>query len=252
MSAAEVVCIVLGATAAAGGLAWLTRQYLHMDTLRQHHEVGSAVFLQLGVVFATLLAFMFNEIWGEYNTTAGAISAECSYLKGAAIIASTLPPPAREQMEGAVMSYVAQVIEQEWRAMAAGRASPEAADAFARLVQTAARVPPEGPVRTGILTQVMNANQQRDARLAQVTLGLPMVLWVLLGTFASILMGCVLCFAIEGIISQVIFTSAFATAISFALVTVALLDYPFEGALRLSPDVFITTAHDVAALRSGE
>jgi uncharacterized protein YjbI with pentapeptide repeats len=34
---------------------------------RRYHEVGNAVFLQLGVIFAVLLALAFNNFWSDYD-----------------------------------------------------------------------------------------------------------------------------------------------------------------------------------------
>jgi hypothetical protein len=64
-------------------------------TLRRYHEVGYAVFLQLGVIFAVLLAFVFNNVWSDYNVAAQAIDSECPSLHGIAILSDRLPSPAR-------------------------------------------------------------------------------------------------------------------------------------------------------------
>jgi hypothetical protein len=45
--------------------------------------------MQLGVVFAVLLAFVFNEVRSEYNESAQAIVLEISAMHGAAVIAAT-------------------------------------------------------------------------------------------------------------------------------------------------------------------
>jgi len=49
-------------------------------------------FLQLGVVFAVLLAFVFSEAWGEYNEAAQAVDLEVSAMHGVAMISATLGP----------------------------------------------------------------------------------------------------------------------------------------------------------------
>src|SRR4029077_19234369 len=49
-----------------------------LNDSEHYHEVGYAVFLQLGVIFAVLLAFVFNGVWSDYNTASRAIDSECA------------------------------------------------------------------------------------------------------------------------------------------------------------------------------
>ena len=93
MSYVAFILIVLACAAAATGFSYAVHRLVHVDTRRRHQEVGSAVFLQLGVLFAVLLAFIFSGAWGEYGEAQDAIDLECGALHGVAMIASTLPPP---------------------------------------------------------------------------------------------------------------------------------------------------------------
>ena len=43
----------------------LLHRIVHRDRFRRYHEVGYAVFLQLGVIFAVLLAFVFAADPGQ-------------------------------------------------------------------------------------------------------------------------------------------------------------------------------------------
>ena len=136
-----VAVVVLGSGVIAGALAWLTRRYVQIDVLRRHHEVGSAVFLQLGVVFAVLLAFVFSEVWTEYNQAAGAIDRECGALNGVAMLNVALPEPARQPMKAALAGYIGQVLTEEFPSMMRRQASAAAEAAFQTLWVTAAGVP---------------------------------------------------------------------------------------------------------------
>ena len=70
MSYTELVGLVLGAGLVAAVTCALLHRIVHRDTFRRYHEVGYAVFLQLGVIFAVLLAFVFNNVWSDYNVAA--------------------------------------------------------------------------------------------------------------------------------------------------------------------------------------
>ena len=247
-----VAIIVIGTGIVAGGLAWLTRRWVHIDVLRRHHEIGSAVFLQIGVMFAVLLAFVFSEVWGEYNTAAGAIEQECSALNGVALLSAALPAQPRERMKALLGAYTASVIGQEFRLMASRQESGEAKVAFHTLWLGAAAVQPEHgqeAMQNSILTLLSQAHENRNIRLYQMDRGLPALIWLLLLSLAVVLVGFLLFFGVEYIGSQMLFTAVFAASLAFILVLVALLDFPFEGVLSLKSSSFEGTAQNVAALR---
>jgi hypothetical protein len=248
----ELAAVVLGAGGLAGLLAWLARRLVHIDVLRRHHEIGNAVFQQLGVVFAVLLAFVFSEVWGEYNSAASAIDRDCDALNGMVILSTALPPASRRQMKNLIEVYARDVIATEFPAMLERHASPAAEDAFQALWIGAARLPAEQAddrtIREGILSLVASAHQHRDQRLFEMTRGLPGLIWLLLSFFVVVLVGFLLFFGVEYIASQMVFTGAFAACLAFVLIVVHLLDYPFEGVLRLTPIGFEVTVSRVAAL----
>jgi hypothetical protein len=251
---ADVAVTVLGTGVIAGFMAWLTRCVVRIEVLRRHHEIGSAVFLQLGVIFAVLLAFVFSEVWNEYNLAANAIDQECGHLSGAAILSKELPEPMRHPLEISIRQYVTDVITTEWPTMLEERASPVASRSFQKLWAQAASLDVHETNTVAIRDQILNllsqAHQNRSTRLFEMGLSVPNVLWVLLIGFAVVLVAFLFCFGIENIVSQVIFTALFAAGVAFVLVMVHLLDFPFEGALRLPPTTFQTTLQEIDAMSS--
>ena len=69
MSYTELGGLALGTGLVAAFTCALLHRIVHRDRFRRYHEVGYAVFLQLGVIFAVLLAFVFNGVWSDYNIT---------------------------------------------------------------------------------------------------------------------------------------------------------------------------------------
>jgi hypothetical protein len=59
--------LVLGAGLAAAFTCVLRTSSFTGTRFRRYHEVGNAVFLQLGVIFAVLLALAFNNFWSDYD-----------------------------------------------------------------------------------------------------------------------------------------------------------------------------------------
>ncbi|MEJ0017119.1 MAG: DUF4239 domain-containing protein [Acetobacteraceae bacterium] len=250
-----VIALVLATGLIGAGLAWVTRRYVHLDVLRRHHEVGSAVFLQLGVLFAVLLAFVFNEVWSEYNSAADAIEQECGALNGVAMLSAALPAASRQQVQSLLAAYTDDVITREFPAMVHRRADIHSEVAFQSLWLGVAALPgvreQDTVLRGAMLSLVERAHQNRDLRLFQMSTGLPGLIWLLLLSFVVVLVAFLLFFAVEYIVSQMIFTGAFAACLVFILLVVKLLDFPFEGVLRLAPTDFQETAQKIATLPGG-
>src|SRR6516165_7243235 len=140
MSYAEALLVILFTAIAAVVATNFVRRALGLDDRRQHHEVGNAVYLQIGVVFAVLLAYVFNEVWGEYNAAAQAINGECGALHEAAMLAHDLPDGQGQRVEQAILNYAEVVINVEWPALEQRKTSPEAVNAFAAIVESAGRL----------------------------------------------------------------------------------------------------------------
>jgi hypothetical protein len=120
MSYAELGGLVLGTGILAAFICALLHRIVHRDTFRRYHEVGYAVFLQLGVIFAVLLAFVFNNVWSNYNVASQAIDSECGSLHGIAILSDRLPSPARDAILDDLHAYLANVLDREWSNICSG------------------------------------------------------------------------------------------------------------------------------------
>jgi hypothetical protein len=216
--------------------------------LRRYHDIGYAVFLQLGVIFAVLLAFVFNNVWSGYNVASQAIDAECASLHGIAILSDRLPSPARTAILDDLHSYLVTVLDREWPDMQRPNKGQDASAKFQLLWQTVETVkmdPADSQIRGQLLSLLAAAHQSRETRLFQMTLSVPGLIWSLLIIFASGLIGCMLVFAAEASISKAVLVGVFAPFLTLALLTVRVLDFPFESALQLSSHDFNETVEKV-------
>ena len=244
------------ATAAGGGTAIYANRLIAMEHRRTHQEVGSIVFLQLGVVFAVLLAFVFDETWSQYNQAAQSVDLETGALHGAAMIASTLPPDERRTLLDDEIAYVASIVGPEWRIMRTHRREDVATDdLLVTLVRDAAIVARdahgEGAGPGEILALLAAAHSEREQRIYQVRSGVPGALWLVLIVFAVVLVGFVALAGLAWRLVTVTFTAMFAAAITSILVIARLLDYPFEGALAISPSDFTDLLGKLRLLLAG-
>lgn len=253
MNYASAVAIILAATILSVIITALIQRHVPATFRRRHHDVGSVVFLQLGVVFAVLLAFVFSEAWEEYNAAAQAIDLEVGAIHGAAMIAATLPrEPAKTILE-AEQAYLRSVIEHEWMIMAQQRRESRTTDdRLEALVEEAANLPPgadrDDDKKSEILSLLSKAHEERETRIFQSTNGIPVPLWDVLIGITCILSLFVAFSAIEHKGMSIALSACFVGSIVSILVIARLLDYPFEGALALRPTDFMAVAGKVDGL----
>ena len=252
MSYAEALIVVVLIAIAAVLATSLVRRALGLDVRRRQHEVGNPVYLQIGVVFAVLLAFVFNEVWVEYNAAAQAINGECGALHGAAMLAHDLPDGQGQGVVQAIRNYAEVVISVEWPALKQRKESPKAVDAFVAIVQAAGRLnatrPTDQTIQGQILSLLAQAHAYRESRLFQANQGLPVVIWIVLSFYALILVAFVLFAGVESRTGHLLFSAIFATSVVLVLIVLRMLDYPFEGALTLSNVDFVNTIEHINML----
>ncbi len=256
MTYSQAAALILASAGAALVLSFLVHRYVPVKTRTSHHEVGAAIFLQLGVLFAVLLAFVFNEAYAEYGEAQQAIDLECGALHASAMLSSTLPGAEARDLLGLQANYLRDVVDLEWPEMRAHRRSDDRAmRALTVLMQHAARLPVADPAvgasKSQLLTLLAEAHAQREVRLYQAANGLPAALWIVLIGFDAVLTAFVAFSGLLSYLSLALFSVLFSTFASVTLVLVRLLDYPFEGALGLSPDDFTETMLRVLDLLHG-
>jgi hypothetical protein len=252
MSYAVAILIIFFSTLTAACGSLVVYKSVGLDTRRRHHEVGNPVFLQVGVMFAVLLAFVFSEVWAEYNTADTAISGECAALHGAAMLADALPAPQGQAVNRAILVYVQAVAKTEWPLMEHRQLSVAASDAMRNAIHVTGRLELNRNVdvsnQAEVLTLLEQAHGFRETRLFQMTQGLPWAMWLVLTLMALVLIASVLLAGVESRIGHVVFAAGFTGCTVMVLVLVRMLDYPFEGALALANDDFVKVVAQVAVL----
>lgn len=80
-----------------------------------------AMLSPLGAVFALLLVFSAEPVWTNFTHAKQAIATEASGLRDALILAKSMPAETQMRLRTLVGAYVAESVNKEWPAMAAGR-----------------------------------------------------------------------------------------------------------------------------------
>ena len=253
MSLGLALFVIVFAAAVAGCIALLVQRWLSVEFRRHHHDVGSTVFLQLGAVFAVLVAFVFSQVWGEYNTASQAINNEVRALQAAALVASTLPIDVAQPILRRERAYVDSVVSVEWPVLARhGTEDPATARKLEVLIGGVLDLRQTDPVEQGkkalIETMLLRAHAARETRIYQAANGIPGPLWAVLIAFTVMLSLSTAFSTIQYRATALVISMCFTAAIVSILMIVHLFDYPFEGALALGPGDFLVTAQQLAVL----
>jgi uncharacterized protein YbaA (DUF1428 family) len=156
MDYVEAGLLIILVAAGSVIVADLFRRALGFDLRRRQHEVGKQLYPQIGVLFAVLLAFMFSEVFGEYNAAAQAINGECGALHGAAMLANDLSDGEGKAVEQAILDYSRIVVSAEWQTLSHRQPSVDAQNAFQNIVLAAGRLNPTRSTDSAIQSQLLS------------------------------------------------------------------------------------------------
>lgn len=243
MNATGIVAVVLGTSLVVAAASYAVFRAIGVELRRRHLEVGTAVFLQAGVIYAVFLAFVFGQALTSYVAADNAIDMECAALHGAAILGRSLPAPQRLEMAQAMEAYIAAVLSTEWRSMELTRdSSPEARSRQQAMLDRASGLDLQAPKDIGnqsrIIGLLIEAHREREERIFQARQGIPGGLWAMILVYCAILVGLVFFSSLEYAWSHATMSGIFGGLNALVLLAVFLLQYPFEGPFRLSPKSF--------------
>src|SRR5215216_4551770 len=233
--------VAVATLVAVGGLV-LVQSLYSTERRKQHNDVAGFIYAVLGVSYAVLLGLMLIAVWEQWNAAQDVASDEANQLAGIFSFAHALPQPEGRHIQELARSYAQVAVEQERPLMQQGTSSPKA---WATVDELRATILALGP-RTGahrvrynqVLEQLHSLGDARRERLLAANEGLATILWVVLTGGALITIAFTYLFGLEDTVVHTLMVAALAMILSASLFTVAALDYPFKGDVRIHPAAF--------------
>ena len=246
MNAAEIVLLVLGTSFVVGLASYGVFRLVGIEMRRRHLEVGTAIFLQAGVIYAVFLAFIFGQALTSYVEADNAVDQECAALHGASMIADALPAPQRAQMRNALLTYIDSVLDPEWRVMRETRFESETTEgAQIALLERANTLDvheaKDIAVQSRLVSLLVEAHRDREERIFQAGQGIPNGLWIMVLVYCLVLIVLVFFSSLEYAWSHAAMSAIFGGLNVIVLLACFVLQYPFEGPFRLPPTAFAAT-----------
>jgi len=204
--------------------------------------VAGFIYAVLGVAYAVLLGLMLIAVWEKWNAAEATTTDEANELAGIFWFAHAIPQPEGRHIQELARSYAQVVAEEEWPLMAQGRSSPKAWATLDELRGTILGLNPTTGAQqmryNQVLEQLHSLGDARRERLLYTEEGLPTILWVVLILGGVITVGFTYLFGLEDTLVHLLMVAALAMIVSLSLFTVAALDYPFQGDIRIHPAAF--------------
>lgn len=240
-----VTAVALGCAIIGGALVAIVRKWVALHLLTSHHEVAFPMFLQLGVIYAVLLAFIFSLVLGEMAEAYHEVKEESISILTLAQLAPGFAPADRQAIDEALITYTNIIIHDEWPKMAKGKEDMQASKTLSNLqniyLKMNLKSTREEAIYAESLTHLIALRENRRMRIFTATEPMLKFPWVFLCFLGLIVISISYLFGMKHLWTQMILTGAFIFTISSILVMTLILSRPFAGKFALSPRVFEMT-----------
>ena len=232
--AVSVLIAVVGLT--------LVQRIVPSHLRQQHNDVAGFIYAVLGVIYAVLIALVVIAVWEDFVAARVTVDREASELDDVFRLAHPLPEPEGRQLQQLARSYAQVVVDKEWALMAQGRTSPQAWDLLDEMTlvfeNVEVRTKAEQMLYGEGLDRINELTDARNARLVEADEGIPTVLWGVLIVGGILVVGFTYLFGMDNTFVHKLMVAVLALIISFVLFTIGVLEHPFSGDVRVSPEPF--------------
>ena len=183
---------------------------------------------------------MVVAFWQDWEAAQDSATQEANELAAVFWLAHGLPQPEGRHIQELARDYARVEVREEWPLMEHGKASPKAYELLDEMRASVEALHPADGAQTvlydNLLQRLHELGDARRTRLLQAEEGLPAILWAVLLVGGLITVGFSYLFGLQSTMVHVLMVAALALVIGLVLFTVAALDYPFKGDIRIGPE----------------
>jgi hypothetical protein len=226
---------------AVAGLA-VVQRLVPLPIREAHNTATGVIYAALYVMFGVTVGFSLFLVWQQYDAAQKSAESEAATVEALYGLAGSFPEPERGRVQDLAASYARVVVEEEWPLMREGRTSPHAAELADELRESIQDFEPgteaEQALRSEGLTQLDDLDEFRALRLLEVREGLPPIMWVVLIAGGVITVAFTYLFGMKSPWLHMLAVAALTVIVTLIIYTIAVLDFPFNGDLRVGPQAF--------------
>jgi protein-S-isoprenylcysteine O-methyltransferase Ste14 len=236
-----LLAVAVSVLIAVAGLT-LVQRLVPSQLRRQHNDVAGFIYAVLGVIYAVLIALVVIAVWEDFDEARDTVDREASELDDVFRLAHPLPEPEGRQLQELARSYAQVVVDEEWALMAQGRTSQRAWDLLDKMTirfeDVEVRTRTEQVLYAEALNRINELSDARNARLVEAREGMPAILWGVLVVGGVSVVGFTYLFGLENTLVHSLMVAVLTLVISSVLFTIGVLELPFSGDVRVSPEPF--------------
>lgn len=242
---APVFFIALFAAVIGGALVPLVRRFRASHLLTTHHEVAFPMFLQLGVIYAVLLAFIFSFMLNNINEAYTDAKAETTNILTLAQMNPVFPLAMQQQINQTLVLYTKAIIHNEWPKMAMKQEDPDVSRLLAVMEKIYLSYNPKAGREEVIYAEsIQHLNDLRSNRRKRIFTATEYSLkrpWFYLGILGAIVVAISYFFGMRHIGIQMLLTGALVFTITSIITLMIMMSHPFAGPYAIKPRVFENT-----------
>lgn len=219
------------------------RKMVGHQVMARHNDVAGFIYAVIGVVYATLLAFVVVVEWQMFDGAESKAGEEAQCLSSVFNDIAVLSAPQVPLVQNEIIRYTTVVINEEWPSLAKGMKAGQGNDSVYRIFRLVAEIRPANDYERiwyqEIITRLNNFRNARSMRLYSAESCLPSFMWLVLIAGGVITIGFSFLFGTDKSWAHMLMVVALACTITLVLLLINALDYPFQGLIRITPDVFV-------------
>ncbi|MBV8257558.1 MAG: DUF4239 domain-containing protein [Actinobacteria bacterium] len=239
----ELGCLIVGGGTFLSVLGFLAvRRLVSPETRIENNEVGGILLGLLGAFYGIVLGFAIVVLFEDFRAADQSVKDETTALAQLYRSADLFPAANRAELGKAIAQYGIAVREIEWPLLRDGHESLRAHNLLGTMYTDVEAVTPHGPDQQAFYAKSVDALSNvvtaRRARLNASSESLPTPFQVLLLGGAVVTIGFLFFFGSPNTRAHALMVAAVAAVISFSLLLVLLLAFPFSGQVAVSNDPF--------------
>jgi Protein of unknown function (DUF4239)/Ycf66 protein N-terminus len=248
MSTAAAAVVIVAGSVVLGllGLYAIRRWRPHAQRAGDNDVVG-VFFSIVGALYGILLAFVVVTVWTDFADASASAQNEAARAGDLIRDAGAFPDASRRRFRGLMLTYVREVVD-EWDELAEGRHAQPADHAFGAVWAAYSRFEPRGERESAwygeAIADLDELGEARELRVIASRGRLPGVMWILLILGLVVTIGFTWLFRVERRATHALSVGAIAAVTGFVLFLVFVLQHPFAGDVRVTPDAFLEVLSD--------
>jgi len=204
--------------------------------------VGQIFGTAIGTMFALVFAMVTVAVWQNYDRVALGVAAEANCMHNLYHDLDSYPAALRDPAQRQLRSYLRQVVEVEWPALARGGQDPAAHRLITDFDRTLTAHRPaaagELPLHQEALAELSRYRGLRQDRIRAGTSYLDPCMWISLGIGSAILLLFCSCWWTRSLRQHLLMATALGASLGTIFFLMLAYNHPFAGPSLITPEPF--------------